>query len=119
MATVTKTPKQRKLRKLEPVSGKCRWVGGVPSLAALDAGNAMLLITPEGKEPAPYHVQRLLDGERVAGFRLTKAGIEEAVYDVDGETGECSCPDATYNDARPGGCKHAKAVRAAVAVVSK
>src|SRR5579862_8038268 len=101
----TTTTKTRKSRKLQPVRGKCRWIGGKPSFAALDAGNAMLLIVPEGKEPTAYHVQRLLDGERIAGYRLTKAGIEETVYDVDGETWECSCPDAVYNDGREGGCK--------------
>ncbi len=114
MATVTKTPKQRKPRKLEPISGKCRWVGGIPSPAALDNGDALLLITPEGKEPAVYHVQ-CFDGN----YRLSKAGVDEAVYDLErtGNGFRCNCADATFCEERPGGCKHAKALAAALAKV--
>jgi hypothetical protein len=108
----------RKRKPPQPVSGTCRWVGGAPSLAALDNGDAMLLVKVEGKEPAAYHVQRLTDGEAVVGFRLVKAGIEEKTYDVNAETWECDCPDATHTD-RPGGCKHSKALRAALAACSK
>jgi hypothetical protein len=104
----------------QPVQGTCRWVGGIPSLAALDNGAAMLLIKPENKEPAAYHVQRLKDGENVVGYRLTKAGVENPVYDVEqiGDRFRCDCPDATHTD-RPGGCKHVRSLRVALAAVSK
>src|SRR5262245_7591918 len=95
----------RKRKAPQPVSGTCRWIGGAPSLAALDNGNAMLLIAPEGKQPQAYHAQRLTDGGKVLGYRLTKAGVVETTYDVDAETWACDCPDATHTD-RPGGCKH-------------
>jgi hypothetical protein len=119
MATVTKSRKP-----VKPVSGYSRWIGGTPSLAALDNGNAMLLIAVEGKTPQAYHVQRTSDSRGIAvGYRLTKAGVEsDTVYDVEEvpQGGEkhyvCDCPDATYRD-RATGCKHSKALKAALAAV--
>ncbi len=113
--TATKTTKARKQRKLQPVHGKCRWIGGNPTPAQLDNGAAMLLIVPEDKEPQAYHVERLRDADgRTVGYRLVKAGLDATSYDINAATWTCDCPDAIYNDARPGGCKHANAVRAAL-----
>ncbi len=82
----------------------------------------MLLIVAAGKEPQAYHVQRTTDRQgRSIGYRLTKAGLVNTVYDVEQvELGSerylvCDCPDATYVD-RPGGCKHGKALKAALSV---
>ena len=110
----------RKKKPPQPIVGTCRWVGGTPSPAALDNGNAMLLIVPKRREPQAYHVQRLTDGGTVLGYRLVKAGVENTVYDLEqtGDTLRCDCPDATHVD-RPGGCKHSKALRAALAACGK
>ena len=111
----TKTTNLRKQRNLQPVNGKCRWIGGNPTLAQLDHGLAMLLIVADGKEPQAYHVERLRDDDgRTVGYRLVKAGLGAASYDIGAASWTCDCPDAVYNDARPGGCKHANAVRAAL-----
>jgi hypothetical protein len=101
------------------VHGICRWVGGAPSPVQLDSGDAVLLIAPAGKSPTAYHVQRIADtARRTLGYRLTKAGTEDAVYDLEAVDGgnslRCDCPDATYVD-RPGGCKHSKALSVALA----
>jgi hypothetical protein len=118
MSTTTRKRKSVKPRKLNPVKGTCRWIGGAPTPGQLDGGDAMLLITVEGKAPQAYHVQRF-DGRN---FRLTKAGVESGTaYDLErvGDGFRCDCPDATHNEERPGGCKHSKALRAALAACSK
>jgi hypothetical protein len=40
------------------------------------------------------------------------ATVEEHVW-------TCDCPDATYQPERPGGCKHVKALRAALAALAQ
>ena len=56
---------------------------------------------------------------RTDGIRLVKEEADadgvHAIYDVDFCAGRwsCDCPDATYRPGRPGGCKHAVALRAA------
>jgi hypothetical protein len=40
------------------------------------------------------------------------------LYDVDCEQAwgwQCDCPDATFRPERPGGCKHVRALREAIA----
>ena len=107
----------------QPVSGSARWVGGVPSQGRLDDGDAILQITVAGKEPGFYHVETNRDGETVRGYRLIKidALLNAATYDVelhgDGSL-TCDCPDA-INVERPGGCKHVKALKAALAACGK
>jgi hypothetical protein len=118
MATVTQTPKQRKSRKApEAVHGSARWVGGAPTAARLDDGDAILQITAAGKEPSFYHVETVRDGGAVRGWRLVKIdGLEHtATYDVEITPHglRCDCPDAVYCD-RPGGCKHAVGLAAAL-----
>jgi hypothetical protein len=56
MATLTRErPKaNRKPRTPQPVRGNARWVGGVPSQAALANGDAILQITVEG-QPATFY----------------------------------------------------------------
>jgi hypothetical protein len=67
-----------------------------------------------------YEVLPLYDGEALAGYRLLKA--DGAMYDV-GTAGpdgwSCDCPDATFRPDRPVGCKHVKALRAALAALGK
>jgi hypothetical protein len=118
METMTKTRKP-----VKPVSGNARWIGGAPSQARLDDGDAILQITVAGKEPGFYHVETNRDGDKVRGYRLIKIDALEkaATYDVelhDDGSLTCDCPDATNVD-RPGGCKHVKALRAALAACGK
>jgi hypothetical protein len=42
------------------------------------------------------------------GYRVIKA--DSTAYDVNGQTWECDCPDATFRGRE---CKHSKALRAA------
>ena len=85
----------------------------------LDNGDAVLKIVADGKEPTFYFVteNRCADGRRL-GFRLVKIDSLEktATYDVEitAHGFRCDCPDATYTD-RPGGCKHAAGLKAALA----
>jgi hypothetical protein len=62
----------------------------------------------------PYTVLRLSSG---VGYRLEKD--DRTSYDVntEGEVWTCDCPDATFHPERPGGCKHAAALRAAMKAV--
>lgn len=53
------------------------------------------------------------------GFRLYRwKGRDIVAYDIDTHTDwggwQCDCPDGTYRPNRPGGCKHAVALRAAL-----
>jgi len=107
----------------QPLSGSARWVGGGPTQARLDDGDAILQITVAGKEPGFYHVETNKDGDTVRGYRLIKIDALEkaATYDVELHADgllTCDCPDATNVD-RPGGCKHVKALRASLAACSK
>jgi len=123
MDTMTEPTTQRKRSSPQPVHGSARWVGGNPTQARLDDGDAIIKIAAEGKEPSFFFVQsnREADG-RLRGYRLTKiTRLEEAaVYDVEITPHglRCDCPDATYVE-RPGdapgcGCKHAKGLKAAL-----
>jgi hypothetical protein len=110
----------RKRKSPQPVKGTCRWCGGAPSQARLDEGDAILSISPDGKETSFYFVTANKDGAKVVGYRLVKIDAldKTTTYDVNADTWECDCPDATHTD-RPGGCKHSKALRAALALCSK
>jgi hypothetical protein len=60
-----------------------------------------------------YLVHQLRDDGRLVGFRLEKA--DGTVYDLAADLSSCDCPDGTWHPERPeGGCKHQKALRAAL-----
>lgn len=90
--------------KTRPATGKCRWV-----LPLGEAGTGVLAINGQN-----YTVTILRDGSGVVGYRLEKA--DGTAYDVATaeEHWSCDCPDATFHPERPGGCKHAAALRAAL-----
>ena len=76
--------------------------------------DAILQITPAGKEPGFYYVSTHRDDKgRLLGYRLVKLDAldKTETYDIDATFGhdprhwQCDCADATYVD-RPGGCKH-------------
>ena len=84
------------------VHGTCRWLPDEVN------GNRRLEING-----VPYEVEEL--GDR--GFRLYRwKGAEIKAIDIDAQTWQCDCEDATYRPNRPGGCKHVRALRAALAL---
>jgi hypothetical protein len=115
MATLTRTRKQRKAP--QPVHGVARWIGSTPTQAHLDTGDAILQVTVSEKEPAFYHAEAIRDAGKLRGFRLIKVAAldKTATYDLELTPHglRCDCPDATFCD-RPGGCKHAVGLAAAL-----
>jgi hypothetical protein len=111
MATVSDPRNPIKTRQATlPATGVCRWLTR-PN--AEHAGGVLSI------NSTVYEVLPLYDGEALVGYRLLKAGTA-TMYDV-GTTAPhgwtCDCPDATFNPDRPGGCKHASALRAALAAL--
>jgi hypothetical protein len=96
-------------RKAKPVSGTCQWV-----LPIGEVGTGVLAINQ-----VCYTITILKHKDRVTGYRLEK--LDGTVYDLNIETEHwsCDCPDATFNPERPGGCKHSKALRAALKAAGK
>jgi hypothetical protein len=95
----TRTPK--------PVSGTCRWVRRIayPFPGILEINGTEYTVLPLYNQPAE-------EDAPVIGYRLVKPD-GRTYYDVNAETWNCDCPDATYCP-RPGGCKHSKALRTAL-----
>jgi hypothetical protein len=100
--------------------GTCRLIPAcnLPLPEALDAGEAMLTITPARSDlpVSSYTVLRLQDkAGRTLGFRLTRLAeyiVDKKVYDVDVTSSygwTCDCPDAQFQS-RP--CKHCRALKA-------
>jgi hypothetical protein len=100
---------------LQPAAGTCRWLrrpiwpcellaNGLPGL--LRIRETVYGVLPLADLPAT--------GPAVTrGYRLSKD--DGTTYDVSLEGhGSCDCPDGTYRGERPGGCKHQKALRAAL-----
>jgi hypothetical protein len=104
MATVSDPRNPHKTRNANrPAAGLCRW------LSKPNAEHAGGVLEVNGTR---YEVLPLYDGEALAGHRLLKA--DGTMYDIDGATWRCDCPDAIYHPERPGGCKHSLALRAAL-----
>jgi hypothetical protein len=96
--------------KARPVHGVAKWI--LP-IGEADAG--ALAINGTG-----YTVNVLRGtGRAIIGYRLIKA--DGTAYDVNTEAEHwtCDCPDACFHAERPGGCKHAVALRAALAAAAK
>jgi hypothetical protein len=115
--TLTATRTNRKPAR--EAHGKCflKPTGNKTLEQALDSGDALLSVHTE--RCTNYLVQRLTDhdGETV-GFRMMKLTdfiVDRKVYDIDVTLGKdwvCDCPDATFQNRA---CKHARALRAALA----
>jgi hypothetical protein len=107
MATVSDPRNPIKTRKAtRSAAGFCRW------LTRPNAHHEGGVLDINGTR---YEVLPLYDGEALVGYRLLKA--DGTMYDLcavapGGWT--CDCPDATFNPERPGGCKHARALQAAL-----
>jgi hypothetical protein len=108
MATLTHPRKPVKATR--PACGTCRWI----SKPNRRHEGGVLRINGTA-----YEVLPLYDGEALVGYRLLKP--DGAMYDLDTTAPHgwgCDCPDATYHPERPGGCKHVKALRAALAALA-
>jgi len=104
-ATATRKPRQ-----LKPVTGSARWIDK-PSGPSLWG---RLAITNANGQTTEYDVQAFLEGERIVGFGLAKDDDEIYSIALTQFGWECSCPDANWNNRD---CKHARALRAALAAV--
>jgi hypothetical protein len=62
-----------------------------------------------------YVVTENIDGICLAGYSLTKP--DGTVYDIPANFSSCDCPDSDFHPERPGGCKHRKVLRAALAAL--
>lgn len=108
MSTITRK-RQPVKQNLKPVTGTCAWIVSPGAFGA----PGFCRISNESTTKV-YMVEENCDGLHLVGYRLTKQGEDGAVYDVgldaDGKPANCDCPDGTYNAARPGGCRHRKAL---------
>ena len=102
----------------QPVHGSCRWV--VPLGEESGAG---VLEIHRGHLTDLYEVVAFREDGVIVGFRLNKVtGGKEAFYDIDTRPSwgwSCDCPDATFHPERPGGCKHIRALQAALAALKR
>ena len=104
MTTVSATPICSKPASKPPaeVHGRCR--------VLLRPGNP----NPESIGKIQINGQEYLCQILPSGFRLCGKVDDQGdpvVYDLPADLSSCDCPDATYRP-RPGGCKHAAAIRA-------
>ena len=111
MTTQTKAPPPE-------VRGSVRWL---LELTPQHAGLLEITVQrPSAKKPTSetYLLLHLREGERLTGWRLRKLTGKDAgvTYDLPADLSRCECPDSEYAD-RPGGCKHRRAIRAALAAL--
>jgi hypothetical protein len=109
----TKAPKTRAATK--PATGSWRWA--VQPGIGKNAHPGVLVITtadPRTGKPVStaYTVTENVDGLCLAGWRLVKQ--DGTVYDLPADFSSCDCPDQTYHPERPLGCKHMRALPAAL-----
>jgi hypothetical protein len=60
-----------------------------------------------------YYLDRHATGYRLHGYDQRRQAA--TVYDLPLDLSSCDCPDATYREERPGGCKHRRALGALLA----
>jgi hypothetical protein len=83
-------------------------------LADLIAGHAVLAITTGDDSDCDTRVYWLradvAHSGKIVSFELTTFA-KGAKYELPADLASCSCPDGIYREERPGGCKHAAALR--------
>jgi hypothetical protein len=114
-------PKQLRQPEKPPaeVHGTCRWVQRPVASPDSPARKGVLSINGVG-----YLVAELLcpETQLPLGWTLTRPAdkrVDAASYDVLIHEGEllCHCPDSVYRPDRPQGCKHQRALAAALAAL--
>jgi hypothetical protein len=110
-------PACRPYQATRPVTGCCRWA--VQPGTGRNAHPGVLVVTTEDARGVAnvgtFVVRELRDGGRLTGYRLEKP--DGTAYDLPADLSSCDCPDATQHPERPGGCRHQKAMRAALAAL--
>jgi hypothetical protein len=101
-----------------PARGSCRWIVQpiAPTRDNLRGragrieinGTAYLFTTRAENVPGQNR-------PTVVSYQLDKQN--GTAYDLPGSLDGCDCPDATFHPERPGGCKHARALRAALKAI--
>jgi hypothetical protein len=116
MTTLTATRSNRKPAR--ETHGKCFLKASLGRTLEQSLIEGIALLTIHTERCTNYTVQRLADpdGETV-GFRLIKLTdfiVDRQIYDIElaGKELRCDCPDATFENRE---CKHARALRAALA----
>jgi hypothetical protein len=102
----------------KPLQSVCvvgRWVGGCTPHDLL-VGAAILEIE-DAKELTSYWCELHVNAGLVTGYRLRKFVTGEK-YDLPRDLSSCDCPDGIYRAGRPGGCRHAAALRQALPLVT-
>jgi hypothetical protein len=115
MSSLTATPRFRKPSiATRPATGSVRW-----AVQPTDTHPGCLVITSadaRGKVTVSASlVYVVVEYGRVLGYQLRKA--DGTIYDLAADLSSCDCPDATFHPERPGGCKHQKALKAALAAL--
>ncbi len=115
MTSLPATRPTRQREPLRPVSVAGRFVGGATDDDLRD-GAAVLQIW-ELARTVLYWCAGNYDRGNLVGFRLRKFDAEGAgdVYDLPATLDACSCADGTFRPERPGGCRHQRALRQAMA----
>jgi hypothetical protein len=103
--TETKASVKPSRKPPEPVHGSCRWAHRCsipgPRVGILDINGT------------PYAVTLI-----AGGIELRKSDGTCYHIGTDNPWGwSCDCPDAEFRSARPGGCKHQRACKAALAAI--
>jgi hypothetical protein len=122
MPSVSSPARGRKAERkpLLPVNVTARFVGGATQQEVIDGSAVLSIVSGDDtdRDEQPYWCLALFERNVCVGFRLTKFGTGE-VYDLPRDLSSCDCPDGTYRPERPGGCKHAVALRQALPAVAK
>jgi hypothetical protein len=94
------------------VTGKCE-----ASISELIQGVAVLTIVNgehTNLDVLGYWCKAVLDRDgKINSFELTKFG-SGVRYELPADLSDCDCPDHTYREERPGGCRHMQAMRQAL-----
>jgi hypothetical protein len=105
-----------------PITGSCRWNlrPVLPTADDLNGLSGLLAVATEDRT-TEYLVtplaDRVADGAVLRGWSMTKS--DGTVYHLDAAEGlRCDCPDHTFHPERPGGCRHMRALAAALAVLT-
>jgi hypothetical protein len=116
-AMATLTAPRRFHNATRPVTGGCRWA--VQPGTGKTAHPGVLVITSEdgrgNVNVGTFVVYELRDGGALTGYRLEKPDGE--VYDLPADLSSCDCPDRCFHPERPLGCRHMRALRAALAAL--
>lgn len=105
----------RDKKPLAPVSVTGRFVGGASRQDVIDGAAVLAIESGDAtdRDESAYWVSAVYAAGACVGFALVKFGTGET-YELPRDLSSCGCPDATYRPGRPGGCRHAAALRQAL-----